>query len=314
MSCPAQQGQPSEGFAKERLNTVRVYKQRGRYDYGTVHSITDSTLVSHVAFIIKDEDGEDTPVNLPLTCVLGRYNPSADYSTIDDAQLRTEKNKSLVDGPVEAYLHGNAASLLYKAIKASDENGVRVCITSTKVDGVVLFLTPNGHSLNYRSAVLHGTARLVPNSNAEKKRWAMRLLTNHMWQDRWDGTYSVAQSAIQGVQVIEVSIRTASAKVRAANIGDFDPAIVLGQSPGWQQKAVWSGLVPVYETFGEPVPSGVMDGVETKRAEDELSQVEKWRLERNKQSKTYAEAAAAASSVEQDMRERVEKWNDSLSL
>jgi uncharacterized protein len=151
----------------------------------------------------------------------------------------------------------------------------------------------------------------VPNTNVEKKKWAMRILTNHMWQDRWEKSYPVAQSAIQGVQVIEVSINTASAKFRAANIGDFDPAVVLGQSSGWEQKDVWSGLVPVYETFGEPVPSGVMDGVKTRRAEDELYEVEKWRLERNEQSKTYAEVAAAAGSVERDMKERVEKWNES---
>jgi hypothetical protein len=153
MSCPAHRAQSAEGYAKEKLNAVRVYKQRGmrpcivsmqnsnrnanyrilgRYDYGTVHSITDSTLVSHVAFIIKDEDGENAPVNLPLTCVLGKYNPSVDYSKVDDAQLRAENSKSLLDGPVEAYVHGNAASMLYKAIKASDGNGVRVCITSTK--------------------------------------------------------------------------------------------------------------------------------------------------------------------------------------
>lgn len=178
------------------------------------------------------------------------------------------------------------------------------------VDGVVLFLTPNGHSLNYRSAVLHGTATLVPNINLEKKKWAMRILTNHMWRDRWDATYPVAQSAIQGVQVIEVKIKTASAKVRAANIGDFDPAVVLGQSPGWQQKNVWSGLVPVYETFGEPVASGVMDGVQNQGDEDEICQVEKWRLERNDQARTYAEVAATTTLVEQDMKERIKKWSE----
>lgn len=141
----------------------------------------------------------------------------------------------------------------------------------------------------------------------------MRLLTNHMWQNRWEATYPVAQSAMKSVQVIEVSIRAASAKVRAANIGDFDPATVLGQSPGWQQKDVWSGLVPVYETFGEPVASEVMDGVMKEKetgAGDDLSRIEEWRLWRNEQSKEYAESVAAVTPVERQMKEQVEKWNE----
>lgn len=176
------------------------------------------------------------------------------------------------------------------------------------VDGVVLFLTPNGHSLNYRSAVLHGTASLVPSTEIQKKLWAMRLLTNHMWPDRWESTYPVAQSAMRGVQVIEVKIRSASSKIRASNIGDFEPAVVLGQSLDWQKKDVWSGVVPVYEYFGKPLPSGVMDGVERIDTTDDLERLKLVRLNRNEKSKEYSEKAAAAGAVEQDMKERVQEW------
>lgn len=103
----------------------------GHYDYDTVHSITISTLLSHVAFITKDNDGEDTPVNLPQTCVLGRYSPDTDYDRLSDEQLEAEHNETVRSGPVEAYLHGNAAAMLYKAIKSSENGTVKVCITST---------------------------------------------------------------------------------------------------------------------------------------------------------------------------------------
>jgi hypothetical protein len=63
---------------------------------------------------------------------LGRYNLDIDYDNLTDQQLHAENKDSIINGPAEAYLHGNAASMLYKAIKASGENGVRVCITSTK--------------------------------------------------------------------------------------------------------------------------------------------------------------------------------------
>ncbi|CRG82704.1 hypothetical protein PISL3812_00048 [Talaromyces islandicus] len=303
----------SDGYPQGKLNTIRVYKQRGHYDYETVHSITDSTLLSHVAFIIKDNDnnGEDTPVNIPLTCVLGRYNPDIDYESLSDEQLDAEHKQTIHNGPVEAYVHGNAAAMLYKAIKSSEDGSVKVCITSTAVDGIVLFLTPNGHSLNYRSSVIHGTASLVPEHEVAKKRWSMRLLTNHMARGRWDVTYPVAQSAIEYVQVIEVHIRSASAKVRGANIGDFEPDTVLGQSPGWEQKDVWSGVVPLYELLGTPVSSEVMGS--HGNSESALQQVESWRRGRNKASRQYAESVAAVGPVEKDMKEQVEKWKSGHS-
>jgi hypothetical protein len=269
-----------------------------------------------------------------------------DYSNLTDQQVDDDNKRSIMNGPAEAYLHGNAASMLYKAIKASAEKGMRVCITSTKgifsfsefcrlaiifikefidhvclltrryhlqlVDGVVFFLTPNGHSLNYRSAVLHGTASLVPNTEVQKKQWAMRLLTNHMWPDRWESTYPVAQSAMRGVQVIEVKIRSASSKIRASNIGDFEPAVVLGQSPDWQKKDVWSGVVPVHEHFGKPVSSGVMDGVERRNATDNLRRIEMVRLDRNEKAENYSEKVATAGPVERNMQERVKVWKQTL--
>lgn len=79
-----------------------------------------------------DEEGEDTPVNLPMTCVLGRYDSNIEYDYLSDEQIEYENKKLITNGAAEAYLHGNAASMLYKAIRASGQNGVRVCITSTK--------------------------------------------------------------------------------------------------------------------------------------------------------------------------------------
>ncbi|KAI7978733.1 hypothetical protein EIK77_010639 [Talaromyces pinophilus] len=117
---------------------------------------------------------------------------------------------------------------------------------------------------------------------------------------------------MRGVQVIEVKIRTASSKVRASNIGDFEPVVVLGQSLDWQMKDVWSGVVPVYEHVGKPVSSGVMDGVERRDATDDLERIEKVRLNRNENLKKYSEKAATAGPAEQEMKERVQKWEQTL--
>lgn len=134
----------------------------------------------------------------------------------------------------------------------------------------------------------------------------------HMRPDRWESTYPVAQSATRGVQVIEVKIRTASSKIRASNVGDSEPAVVLGQSPDWQMKDVWSGVVPVYKQFGKPVSSGVMDGVERRDATENLVRIETARLNQNKKLKEYSEKAGTAGPVEEDMKERAQKWAQAL--
>ena len=66
------------------------------------------------------------------------------------------------------------------------QNGLPVSIAATKVDGIVLSLTPNSHSYNYRSAILFGYATLV--TNKEKKLWAMKLITNSILPGRWENT------------------------------------------------------------------------------------------------------------------------------
>ncbi len=40
-------------------------------------------------------------------------------------------------------------------------DGLPVCIAASHVDGIVLALTPNSHSYNYRSAILFGHATIV---------------------------------------------------------------------------------------------------------------------------------------------------------
>lgn len=75
-------------------------------------------------------------MNLPLTAVLGRYDPNNPLPEDDgDEEQYMHQQESMTDGPADLYLHGNAASLLCKAIK---ENGsVRVCISSTK--GTIIY-------------------------------------------------------------------------------------------------------------------------------------------------------------------------------
>lgn len=178
---------------------------------------------------------------------------------------------------MDLYLHGNVAMMLRRAVV---KNGsFKVCVTSTKVDGVVLNFTPNGHSLNYRSAVIHGRAEMV--TSAEEKRYAMHILTNHMIPRRWSNVNEVTPSAMKSVQIMRVTINSASAKVRAKNMGLADSVDIAAK-----RDDIYTGVLPLYEVLGTPVESGYSPG----RVVQE--HLEEWREGRNRLEKEYAEGAA----------------------
>lgn len=58
---------------------------------------------------------------------------------------------------------------------------MRLCVSATHVDGHVLGLSAQAHSLNYRSAVLHGYVdERVEKKDVKTKRELARLVTNHI--------------------------------------------------------------------------------------------------------------------------------------
>jgi nitroimidazol reductase NimA-like FMN-containing flavoprotein (pyridoxamine 5'-phosphate oxidase superfamily) len=68
------------------------------------------------------------------------------------------------------YLHGALAN----ALIGSSVN-VDICVTVTIVDGLVFAKTPFNHSMNYRSVVVRGQARLVADSDEVLR--ALQLMT-----------------------------------------------------------------------------------------------------------------------------------------
>ena len=100
------------------------------YDYSTVHSIFASTLVSHVSFIGVDEDGDPTPICLPMTAVLGAYDHEDPLPEDDGSESQYYQQQQDPDRPMDLYLHGNCAMMLRRAVVRN--GGFKVCVTSTK--------------------------------------------------------------------------------------------------------------------------------------------------------------------------------------
>ncbi|KAI1923153.1 hypothetical protein LOZ58_003162 [Ophidiomyces ophidiicola] len=217
-------------YPKRVSNTMNRYKHRGTYDLGPIHSIINSSPVLHVSF----PSGDDPfPAILPMIGQMGSF----------------EYPSSGIDDTLECYLHGYVSSRIMNLARAKEGDGLPICIAATHVDGLILSLTPNSHSFNYRSAVLHGYATLV--TEEEEKLWAMRLITNSVVPQRWENTRVPPDGAeMQSTTILRVRIVDGSGKIRDGGVSDerkdMDRRDVTDK--------VWVGVVPVFQTFGEPIP------------------------------------------------------------
>lgn len=135
-------------------------------------------------------------------------------------------------------------------LSRDSQKGLPVCIAATSVDGLVLSLTPNSHSYNYRSAVLQGYAKPVE-TDAEKV-FAMELITNKVLSNRWKNTRVPPDKVeMTSTMILKVSIETGSAKIRKGEPHDEDKDLKREDVTN----SVWTGVVPVYEQYGEPIPN-----------------------------------------------------------
>ncbi|OJJ45389.1 hypothetical protein ASPZODRAFT_153048 [Penicilliopsis zonata CBS 506.65] len=229
-------------YPKESANTINRYKERGKYDLQTIHQLINTSPVLHVSFA-NDTDEDGFPALLPMIGQMGSFAyPSAG-----------------IDEPLDLYLHGYVSSRIMNLarkkqgegeVTSNEASGMAVSIAATKVDGLVLSLTPNSHSYNYRSAVVHGYACLV--SDPEEKIYAMRLITDSVLDNRWANTRTPPdKSEMSSTSILRVRVVNASAKVRAGaphdDRKDTERADLVD--------SVWTGVVPVYERLGDPVPS-----------------------------------------------------------
>jgi len=193
----------SEFTPTERTQVKRLPK-RGHYDRETVYAILDAGFVCHVGF---NADGQ--PYVIPTN-----YGRAGDM----------------------LYLHGSAASRMLHTLSG----GVPVCVTVTHVDGLVLARSAFHHSVNYRSVVILGTARLV--EDPAEKMGALRVFTEHVLKGRWDDVRQPTEQELKGTMVLALPLEEVSAKVRTG--GPVDDEADYGLP-------VWAGVLPL-ETVAQP--------------------------------------------------------------
>ena len=191
-------------FEKTDRNRVKRIPKRGHYDRETIYQILDAASVGHVGFVI---DGQA----FVIPTIYGR-----DGDTL--------------------YLHGATTSRMLVHL----QKGVPACMTVTHIDGLVLARSAFHHSMNYRSAVVFGTARLV---EPEKKLEALKVVSDQILKGRWEEVRQPNAKELKATSVVAINIAEASAKIRTGPPGD---------EPEDYDLPIWAGVLPMRTVFEEP--------------------------------------------------------------
>jgi nitroimidazol reductase NimA-like FMN-containing flavoprotein (pyridoxamine 5'-phosphate oxidase superfamily) len=192
-------------------------RHRASYDKDLVHAILDEGSVCHLGFV---RDG--APVVLPT--LYGR-----------------------VGGRL--YVHGSTGSRPLRAAgRGEDAPGLPVCLTVTRVDGLVLARSAFHHSLNYRSVVVHGTAHQV--TDPEEVRTALDALVDQVVPGRSRDARPANAKELAATAVLRLDLSEVSAKVRTGGPNDDPEDLGLPH---------WTGVVPVRRGYGTPEPAADLD-------------------------------------------------------
>src|SRR5215475_8601423 len=192
-------------FSPTERTQVKRLPKRAKYDRETVFSILDAGFVCHVGFNVNGQ-----PYVIPTN-----YGRSGDI----------------------VYLHGSAASRMLRTLS----EGVPVSVAVTHLDGIVLARSAFHHSVNYRSVVILGTARLV--DDPSEKMEALRRFTEHIMKGRWEEIRWPNEQEMKGTTVLALPLEEVSAKVRTGGPIDEEEDYSL---------PVWAGVLPIKAIPQEP--------------------------------------------------------------
>ncbi|HET6606086.1 MAG TPA: pyridoxamine 5'-phosphate oxidase family protein [Rhodopila sp.] len=187
-----------------RRNKVVRRPQRGFYDKATVHGILDAAMVAHISYVV---DGQ------PVCTPTGFWREGE-----------------------HIYWHGSSASRMIRF----QSPGVPVCVTVTHLDAIVLARSGFHHSVNYRSVMAYGTARLV--EDAAEKRRAMDGFVDRFFPGRAATLRPPSTQEIKATSFVVMEIEQASAKIRDVHVSDDEEDYAL---------PIYAALYPVRQVLGE---------------------------------------------------------------
>lgn len=180
--------------------------ERGSTDFSLACSIIDEAKICHVGFALEGQ-----PYVIPMA--LGR-----------------DGNKLL--------LHGSSVSRLVNNLSA----GLPCCVTVTHLDGLVLARSAFHSSMNYRSLMVFGYARLTTDRKA--KQHGLDCLVEHLAPGRLAELRDSTRKELNATSLLELPIEQYSIKQRAGPPSDATADIDF---------PVWAGVIPIRMSKDTPV-------------------------------------------------------------
>ena len=196
----------NEQITQTTRTKLKRIPKRGVFERASVYKILDEAFICHVGFVANNQ-----PFVIPTS-----------FARIGDRLM----------------IHGSAASRMMRSL--SEE--IDVCVTATLVDGLVLARSAFHHSMNYRSVVVFGKAKVI--SDEQEKYEALKAFTEHIVPDRWSEIRPPTKNELKGTTVLALPLTEASAKIRTGNPVDDEEDYDLD---------VWAGVLPLNLTPGAPI-------------------------------------------------------------
>ena len=210
----------SNKYPISKQNKVRQLSEKARYDKRSVHAVLDSALVASVGFV---QDGR--PVIVPM--IYGREGETV-------------------------YLHGARKARVIRLLEETD----CMCLNVTHLDGIVFARSAFNSSMNYRSATVFGTPRLL--DDRDSKMHGMRVISEHTMPGRWEELRDPLEKEIKMTGVIALEIETASAKISSGMPDDEDEDYDI---------PIWAGVLPIRTGLTElQSDDRILDGVKPSAA------------------------------------------------
>lgn len=195
--------------------TVTRGEKRAVSERDRLLALLADALVAHLGVVVT-RAGTTHPVVLPTAYAVDPAGP---------------------DSGGTLYLHGSTGAGWLRSALGSD-----VCVTVTELDGLVASRCAFGHSMNYRSAVIIGRARVVDDT-AERGR-ALDLIIDHMIPGRAATLRASTRKELAATAVLALPLREASMKERSGGPVDEPEDLATG---------AWGGHIPLRRVALAPV-------------------------------------------------------------
>ena len=165
-------------------------------DCAEAYAVLDAGLVAHVGFI-----AEGRPMVIPMA-----------YARIGDA----------------LYLHGASKTRIMRLT-----DGAPLCLTVTRIDGLVVARSGFHHSVNYACVVVHGAGRAVSGAEADA---ALDAVVDHLLPGRSGEVRGMTAQERRATGVLALDIEAVTMKRREGPPVDDAEDVAAGG---------WAGVLPV---------------------------------------------------------------------